>query len=394
MKSFAIALVAGGCVRAAEADASPHNADCAFSSSYPKQYLAYKLKPSDNIVIDGRLDDNAWENVSFTEDFVDISTSTIPQYSTKVKIRWDDEYLYIGAVLEEPSIWANITSTCHCVDDSADQVIFHDNDFEIFIDPDGNTHYYKEFEMNAMNATWDLALNKPYADGGYENSSRVIGVNPFDMQPPLRCAVALAGTINQPDTQDRYYSVEVALPLTGLVVNETVTLPPKDGTYWRINFSRVEWNTIVANGMYVKDASCQSCAEPGSPVEDNWVWSPQGQVNMHAPETWGFLQFSDAQEGSATLMRSMEWPVRSVAMIIYNAEHSYFAVNGMHTDDIAALAQYADPPILRNFTCSSLPTIKLLNGGSEFIAEVSDYLNGFTATITNDRLLVVVARTA
>ena len=34
------------------------------------------------------------------------------------------------------------------------QVIFHDNDFEIFVDADGSNNNYKEFEMNALNQTW------------------------------------------------------------------------------------------------------------------------------------------------------------------------------------------------------------------------------------------------
>ena len=51
-------------------------------------------------------------------------------------------------------------------------MIFADNDYEIFINPDGSTHNYKEFEMNARAAWWDLALKAPYENGGYENSSR------------------------------------------------------------------------------------------------------------------------------------------------------------------------------------------------------------------------------
>ena len=35
-------------------------------------------------------------------------------------------------------------------------VIFSDNDYEIFISPDGSNHYYKEFEMNARGTWWDL----------------------------------------------------------------------------------------------------------------------------------------------------------------------------------------------------------------------------------------------
>ena len=37
------------------------------------------------------------------------------------------------------------------------------------------THFYKEFEMNARNQTWDLLLQRPYNDGGGENSTRVDG---------------------------------------------------------------------------------------------------------------------------------------------------------------------------------------------------------------------------
>ncbi|MBN9120228.1 MAG: hypothetical protein J0I06_13880, partial [Planctomycetes bacterium] len=35
---------------------------------------------------------------------------------------------------------------------------------------------------------------------------------------------------------------------------------------------------------------------PDTP-EDNWVWSPQGVVDMHRPETWGYLQFSTQPPG-------------------------------------------------------------------------------------------------
>lgn len=36
-------------------------------------------------------------------------------------------------------------------------------------------------------------LNKPYLDGGYENSSRVFGARGFDMLPRLRAAVYAPG---------------------------------------------------------------------------------------------------------------------------------------------------------------------------------------------------------
>lgn len=71
-------------------------------------------------------------------------------------------------------------------------------------------------------------------------------------------SVFIDRTINNPMSSDRFWSVEVAMPLSKLIVNESVELP-----CW-INFSDVEWNTIGVNGTYIKDASCQSCAQPGS----------------------------------------------------------------------------------------------------------------------------------
>ena len=73
--------------------------------------------------------------------------------------------------------------------------------------------------------------------------------------------------------------------------------PPQPGDRWRVNFSRVEWQVDVADGRYAKRL------KPGSkdPLpEDNWVWSPQGAINMHMPERWGYVQFSGLRAGGGT----------------------------------------------------------------------------------------------
>jgi len=73
--------------------------------------------------------------------------------------------------------------------------------------------------------------------------------------------------------------------------------PPQPGDRWRVNFSRVEWHADVADGRYSKRL------KPGTtdPLpEDNWVWSPQGAINMHMPERWGYVQFSRLHAGTGT----------------------------------------------------------------------------------------------
>ena len=79
----------------------------------------------------------------------------VPRFRTRAKLLWDDEALYIAAQLEEPDVWATLTKR--------DTTIFRDNAFEVFIDPDGDTHHYYELEVNALGTVWDLLLVKPSA---------------------------------------------------------------------------------------------------------------------------------------------------------------------------------------------------------------------------------------
>ena len=128
-----------------------------------------------------------WDRACWSEDFVDIEGDLKPRPAkrTRVKMLWDDEYLYIGAELEEDQIWAEVIER--------DAVIFYDNDFEVFIDPDGDTHNYYELEMNALNTVWDLLLPKPYRDGGP-------AINGWDIKG-LKTAVSIDGRLNDPGGQ-------------------------------------------------------------------------------------------------------------------------------------------------------------------------------------------------
>ena len=109
---------------------------------------------------------------------------------------WDDDYFYFAADIEEPHLWATLTAR--------DSVIFQDNDFEIFIDPDGDTHNYFELEINAFATVWDLMLVQPYRDGGP-------AIHAWDIAG-LKAAVDARGTINRPDDRDDGWSVEIAIP--------------------------------------------------------------------------------------------------------------------------------------------------------------------------------------
>jgi hypothetical protein len=264
----------------------------------PKGYVCYRARSP--LTLDGKLDDAAWRDAPWTDAFVDIEGGRrpAPRLRTRVKMLWDDECLYIGAELEEPHVWA--TQTAH------DSVIFEDNDFEVFLDPNGDSHLYAELEMNALNTTWDLLLPRPYKDGGP-------AINAWEIAG-LRTAVHVAGTLNDPSDTDRGWSVEIAWPWKGLKELTERPVPPLDGDQWRINFSRVEWDQEVMGGRYRK--------VPERP-EHNWVWSPQGVVDMHRPERWGYLQFSTAAPGTASFRPDPTSSARHLLHRVYYAQRSY-----------------------------------------------------------------------
>ena len=233
--------------------------------------------------IDGKLDEPAWAAAAWSDPFVDIEGDRRPRprFDTRAKMLWDDENFYVAAEMEEPDIWGTLTAR--------DSVIFHDNDFEVFIDPDGDTHAYYELEVNALGTPWDLMLIKPYRDGGR-------AIDAWDIAG-LQVGIDLRGTINRPGDRDDGWTVELAMPWRILREAAPERKPPQPGDRWRVNFSRVEWQVDVADGRYAKRV------KPGTkdPLpEANWVWSPQGAINMHMPERWGYVQFSGLSAGSGT----------------------------------------------------------------------------------------------
>lgn len=237
----------------------------------PQTYVAVKTNAPPKI--DGK-QDQIWKEIPYTESFVDIEGVKSVAYQTQVKMMWDDTYLYLYAELEEPHIWGDI--------ENRDEIIYYNNDFEVFIDPSPNTQAYGEIEVNALNTVWDLLLNKPYRVGGYANFNWNLN--------DLKTAVLVDGTLNDPSDIDTKWSVEMAIPLKPYIeLKRDRYQNIKNGDQWRINFSRVQWDHEIIDGNYARKK------ENGNYLrENNWVWSPQGVINMHIPHNWGVVQFSES----------------------------------------------------------------------------------------------------
>jgi hypothetical protein len=304
--------------------------------STPKGYVCTKAR--DPVVIDGKPDEAAWADAAWTDDFVDIEgvIRPRPRQRTRARMLWDDCYFYVAAELDESHVWGTLTKH--------DSVIFQDNDFEVFIDPDGDNHEYYELEINALNTEWDLFLKAPYRDGGTALDAWEI--------PGLKTATHVNGTLNDPTDRDRSWTVEMAIPWSVLGVHAGRPAPPKDGDQWRVNFSRVEWQ-VTTSGKSTKKV-------PGT-KEDNWVWSPQGVVDMHRPERWGYVQFSTAPPGTVTFRPDSSAPVRDRLIQIYEAQRRYFDGHKRWTTSLEDL----DASVSARSSKLPAPAVKLKDKGYE-----------------------------
>lgn len=238
-------------------------------TNIPKEYVAKKTSKPPRI--DGHIRKSEWRNARWTDDFVDITgkPELKPSQRTRCRMLWDDEYLYIAARMEETDLWATLKER--------DAIIFHDNDFEIFIDPNNDTDQYFEIEVNAFGTVMDLFMNKPYRKGGTYD---------IHWNGGMKTAVELRGSISNNQDRDKYWTLEMAIPFRGLERPGRISRPTP-GASWRINFSRVQWKLEPDGIGYRKKKNPNGRNLP----EDNWVWSPIGVVNMHIPENWGILTF-------------------------------------------------------------------------------------------------------
>lgn len=287
----------------------------------PKRYVCYRT--SEKITIDGKGDEQSWQLAKSTENFEDISGEGHPKpyYPTNAKMLWDNDYLYVLGNITDPDFAAQLQQR--------DTIVYHDNDFEIFIDPTGDGHNYFEIEVNQLGTIFDLSLEKPY-----RAPSR--GFIQFQWNcPGLQCAIHLDGTLNNPNDRDKGWTVEMAIPRKAIAAEFDNYL--KAGRVLRIGFSRVEWHRDydVKTGLYLKRKDTKGKTLP----EDNWTWGATGMVAMHMPERWGYVYLSSVVvgEGTDTVKLPYDENMYRFMWMIFYAQEEYFAKNHHYAKNYAAL---------------------------------------------------------
>ncbi|NKB71229.1 MAG: SUMF1/EgtB/PvdO family nonheme iron enzyme [Candidatus Latescibacteria bacterium] len=259
----------------------------------PRRYVCYRA--SGPITIDGRLDEKAWRDAPWTDFFHDHQAPYAPGpwKSTRAKILYDDDHLYFAAQLQEENVWGSLVER--------DCVIYYDNDFEIFLDPTADGVGYYEFEINPLNTLWDM-----FHETDYHRASALHTL--YDIEG-VEHAIDVQGTLNWHGDRDIGWTVEVKWPLQALLTqNPRVSLPIKRGDTWRVNFSRVQYLHLY-DRLYPTKI-------PDTPCED-WIWQSTETGDLHNPEMWGKVVFSDlpaasiADEGLERALPQKRMPARS-----------------------------------------------------------------------------------
>ncbi|MCL4521536.1 MAG: carbohydrate-binding family 9-like protein [Firmicutes bacterium] len=263
------------------------------SKEVQSTYVCYRTGTP--IQIDGSLEENAWRKAPKSPRFVEVVSGGPALYDTRAAMLWDDQYLYVGFWVEEPFVQANLTER--------DAIIFAENDVEVFID--GIDAYY-ELEINARNTIYevffiwkdayqrkgvfdvpefDVYAPNVYTFGGNHDRSVAHfwrGSHPrgarwafpgWDM-PGLKTAVEIDGKINDPTNVDRGWTVEIAIPWSGMQwLAGKRALPPREGDEWRFQFARYE--KLASTDHHL-----------------GWTWDPVGSTDNHYPERFTTVKFS------------------------------------------------------------------------------------------------------
>ena len=204
-------------------------------------------------VLDGKLDDAIWASAATTAPFVqpgDGADAPGHEVAAFAKLGWDDQKLYIGAVVFDTSPTSPF---------NRDDVDPHDweksSALELMVqpgDPGNNTNYY-EIQIDIHGATFDTRwddYNTPITNGP---QGKIFGHQDWSCHPERAIHVV----------DGRFYSIEIAIPFSAFGP------APKPGDTWRLNFYSFK------NGQALSLA-----------------WSPiRGQGNFHKSSRFGRIQF-------------------------------------------------------------------------------------------------------
>ncbi|ORX90117.1 hypothetical protein K493DRAFT_340224 [Basidiobolus meristosporus CBS 931.73] len=358
----------------------------------PKTHVSYRA--SGPIVLDGKLDDPAWEKVPWTDYFGNIQgpagIAPPPVMNTRVKIMFDDEYIYVGAQIDEEVIRAK---TKYCEGEKWD-----DNDFQFYLDAERTNTNLKVIKMNALGLYESLIYDKPPSNKG-------VG-KPWDIKSKFEFKVYTNGKVNDPrwtKVKGGYWSVEWKLHKS-LLSNKASTKRDVEGVpaYQNMNFLRTGYNPTSVYPLpdqtnFTSTASLFFGIPPvvNSPVmrkrhevtsRYQFSWTPQYSNDPTNPDLWGHVEFKDTTDTSVPFVEDPNYATRYALIQVYLAQQAYAAKNQGKFANVYSKLNLDSEVIGK---CVPVPKIKVSNDCLNFDAFIKK--SKVVGTINDTREIIFKA---
>ena len=198
--------------------------------------------------------EEAWAGASRLDPFCHTISGEPARRHTDVRAMWDDDHLYLAMRARDDLLKTRYTEH--------DDELWHDDVFEVFLDPGGDKKHYYEIQVSPAGVVFDSHLPAYRKNRNAWSSG-------------ARAAVRADGTLND-DAADRGWTAELAIPFAAL--DRGGHVPPAPGDEWTANFFRVD--LTATKPQYT-------------------AWSPPLRGDFHALDRFGRIRFAATGNGAA-----------------------------------------------------------------------------------------------
>ncbi len=206
-------------------------------------------------VLDGAFgDEAAWQGAAVLEPFQDTMTGTPAHRPTEVRLLWDAGHLHVAMAAADERLQSRYVAH--------DDELWHEDAFEIFLDPGGDRRDYYEIQVSPAGVVFDSYLPAYRKNRNAWSSS-------------VRSAVALQGTLGDDGDEDRGWSAELSIPFSSM--DRGGGTPPSVGDVWKVNFFRID---LTRKGKRYS------------------AWSPPLRGDFHALDRFGPVRFAGPPVGA------------------------------------------------------------------------------------------------
>jgi len=186
------------------------------------------------VLIDGKLDDPVWKKaIRYKLYLSKDKKQDTPDEGGEVMLAWNDEYLYIGAYLIDSDIIQK---------GDKDQMHFYTTGdvLEVFLKPEKEEWYWEIYGTPNNKKIVFWFPSRKFL-GIFKNMDQWTK----DMVD-MKVAVQIEGTLNNSNDRDKYWTIEISLPVRNIAPWYMFT-PKKEhyfgpGSKWRILISRYNYS--------------------------------------------------------------------------------------------------------------------------------------------------------